>query len=106
VQIPAQFPGGQAAWVKYLERNLRSEIPIDNGAPSGNYTVIISFIVDRQGNISDVQLASDAKDPGYGILNEAIRVIQRGPKWIPAQQQNNKVICRHSQPITFQVAEN
>src|SRR4051812_12960503 len=43
VQIEAKFPGGNDAWTKYLQRNLNSNVPIDNGAPPGNYTVIVSF---------------------------------------------------------------
>jgi len=43
VQIEAKFPGGPDAWQKYLERNLNSNVPVDNGAPPGNYTVIVSF---------------------------------------------------------------
>ncbi len=39
VQIEAQFPGGLGAWTKYLESNLRTEVPLDNGAPAGRYTV-------------------------------------------------------------------
>src|SRR6476661_795724 len=33
VQIEAQFPGGQGAWIKYLQRNLNSDTPVENGAP-------------------------------------------------------------------------
>lgn len=102
VQIPAEFPGGQDAWRKFLEKNLRSDIPVDNGAPAGKYTVVVSFIVDKTGNISDVKAEND---PGYGTAAEAVRVIQRGPKWKPAVQNGRNVIYRHRQPIIFMVQE-
>ncbi|GAC1536886.1 MAG: hypothetical protein NVS3B15_17250 [Sediminibacterium sp.] len=102
VQIPAEFPGGLPAWQKYLERNLNRDLPVENGAPPGKYTVTVSFIVDKSGNISEVQAEND---PGYGTKEEAIRVIRKGPAWKPAVQNGRNVIYRHKQGITFLVSE-
>ncbi|MEO7531227.1 MAG: energy transducer TonB [Sediminibacterium sp.] len=102
VQIPAEFPGGLPAWTKYLERNLNRDVPNDNGAPPGKYTVVVSFIVSKDGTISDVTAETD---PGYGTKAEAIKVIQKGPKWKPAVQNGRNVIYRHKQSITFVVSE-
>ncbi|MGI8951458.1 MAG: energy transducer TonB [Chitinophagaceae bacterium] len=99
VQIEAKFPGN---WTSYLQRNLNADVPVQNGAPAGNYTVVVSFLVDKEGNISEVQALND---PGYGIGAEAERVIKKGPKWIPAVQNGRNVIYRQKQPITFQVTE-
>lgn len=103
VQIAAEFPGGLAAWQKYLERNLNRDLPVDQGAPSGKYTVTVSFIVDKTGNISDVKAENN---PGFGTAEEAVRVIKKGPNWKPAIQNGKNVIYRHKQNITFLVAEN
>ena len=102
VQIAAEFPGGLPAWSKYLERNLNRDLPVENGAPPGKYTVIVSFIVSKTGDISDVAAEND---PGYGTKAEAIRVITKGPKWKPAVQNGRNVIYRHKQSITFQVSD-
>lgn len=102
VQIPAEFPGGINGWRKYLERNLDSDLPVSNGAPAGKYTVVVSFLVDKSGAISDVVAEND---PGYGTKAEAVRVITKGPNWKPAIQNGNKVIYRHKQSITFMVSE-
>ena len=102
VQIPAEFPGGVSAWQRYLERNLNSGIPVENGAPPGRYTVIVSFTVSKTGAISDVQAEND---PGHGTKAEAIRVITKGPAWKPAVQNGRNVIYRHKQGITFVVSE-
>lgn len=102
VQIPAEFPGGLTAWAKYLERNLNRDLPVENGAPPGKYTVVVSFIVAKDGAISDVVAEND---PGYGTKAEAVRVITRGPKWKPAVQNGRNVIYRHKQSITFMVSE-
>lgn len=102
VQIPAEFPGGLAGWTKYLERTLNRDLPVENGAPPGKYTVIVSFIVSKTGSISDVTAEND---PGYGTKAEAIRVITKGPAWKPAVQNGRNVIYRHKQSITFVVSE-
>ncbi len=102
VQIAAEFPGGLPAWTKYLERNLNRDLPVENGAPPGKYTVVVSFIVSKTGDISDV---TTENDPGYGTKGEAIRVITKGPKWKPAVQNGRNVIYRHKQSITFVVSE-
>ncbi len=102
VQIEAQFPGGINEWSKYLQRNLNKDLPAENGAPPADYGVIVSFIVDRNGMISDVKVEND---PGYGTGAEAIRVILKGPKWNPAVQNGKAVVYRQKQKITFRVGE-
>jgi|694.fasta_scaffold03892_25 protein TonB len=102
VQIPAEFPGGTSAWSRYLERNLNRDIPVENGAPPGRYTVVVAFTVSKTGAISDVAAEND---PGYGTKAEAIRVITKGPSWKPAVQNGRNVIYRHKQAITFVVSE-
>lgn len=103
VQIPAEFPGGQKGWVNYLERTLNRELLVNTRAPIGRYSVIVSFVVDREGNVTDVRAEND---PGYGTKEEAIRVIKNGPKWIPASQNGINVIYRHRQAIVFGVSYN
>ena len=102
VQVQASFPGGAGAWVKYLQHNLRQDVPVDNGAPQGDYQVVVSFIVDKDGAISQVKAEND---PGYGIAAEAERVIQKSGKWVPAIQNGHNVTYRQKQPITFRVSE-
>lgn len=100
VQSPAEYPGGMDAWRKFLERNLNRDLPIDNGAPPADYTVVISFTVDKEGKVSDLKAEND---PGYGTKDEALRVIRKATNWVPAQQNGRKVNYRHKQAITFRV---
>ena len=102
VQIQSTFPGGMDAWVKFLSRTLNRDLPVENGAPAGRYAVTVSFVVSRDGSVSDVKAEND---PGYGTAAEAVRVIKKGPNWIPASQNGYKVIYRHRQAIVFQVTE-
>ncbi|MBI1341502.1 MAG: energy transducer TonB [Terrimonas sp.] len=102
VEIEASFPGGERAWANYLRKNLDPNVPIDNGAPGGTYTVIVQFIVDKQGNISDVRPLTKH---GYGMEDEAVKIIKKGPAWEPAVQNGRKVNAYRRQPITFVVEE-
>jgi len=101
VEVEAEFPGGLPAWRRYLERNLNAQVPSDAGAPTGSYTVVVKFIVDKSGSISDVKALTSH---GFGMEEEAVRAIKRGPKWTPAIQNGRNVNAYRQQPITFVVA--
>ena len=75
-------------------------MPVDNDAPAGSYTVIIQFVVDTDGSISDIKALTNH---GYGLEQEAIRVIKKATKWEPAFQNGRHVKAYRKQPITFQV---
>jgi protein TonB len=100
VEIEASFPGGDSKWRQYLERNCNGQVATDGGAPEGTYTTIVQFVVDKEGNISDVKALTNH---GYGMEEEAMRVIKKGPKWSPAVQNGRQVKAYRKQPITFQV---
>lgn len=100
VEVEASFPGGESMWRKYLERTLNPNVPVDNGAPEGKFTVVIQFVVDKEGNISDVRPLTHH---GYGMEAEVMRVIMKGPKWTPAMQSGRIVKAYRKQPVTFQV---
>lgn len=97
VEIDAKYPGD---WGRFLESNLRGNTPADNGAPPGKYTVILQFIVDIEGNVSDIKALTSH---GYGMEEEAIRVLKKSKskKWIPAFQNSRHVPAYRKQPITF-----
>ncbi|MBS1621564.1 MAG: energy transducer TonB [Bacteroidetes bacterium] len=102
VEIEAKFPGGDQGWKRYLERKLSGFNPADNGAPAGTYTVYVQFVVDKAGKISDVKALTNF---GYGMEDEAVKVIKSGPDWTPAIQNGRQVKAYRKQPITFVVQE-
>lgn len=104
VEKEAKFPGGMEGWKRYLERNLDANVAANDGAAMGNYTVKVQFIVDKGGNISNVQ-AIDVPKACPSCGPEAVKVIKKGPKWEPAVQNGRNVIYQAIQFITFQVAE-
>lgn len=99
VEIEASYAGD---WGSFLRRTLNSEVPVNNGAPAGQYQVIVQFIVDKEGNISDVRALTNH---GYGMEEEAVRAVKKAPKWNPAVQNGRQVKAYRKQPITFVVAE-
>ena len=99
VEIDAKFIGN---WKNFLERNLNGDVPRDNGAPAGRYSVVVEFVVDKEGNVSDIQTLTHH---GYGLEEEAIRVLRKAPKWEPAIQNGIKVKAYRRQVITFEVNE-
>lgn len=100
VEIEASFPGGDLKWKQYLERVLSDANPAENGAPEGVYSVLVQFVVDTDGSISDVKPLTDF---GYGMEDIAVKTIKRGPKWKPAIQNGRQVKAYRKQMITFQV---
>lgn len=100
VEKEAEFAGGLTEWQKYLQRNLNGGIPSDNGARSGQYKVVVKFIVAKDGSISEVIAETNH---GYGMEEEVVRVIKKGPKWTPAMQNNKVVKAYRRQPVTFMV---
>jgi protein TonB len=99
VEIEAKFIGN---WKAFLERNLNANVPTDNGAPAGRYSVVIQFVVDKEGNVSDIQTLTKH---GYGLEEEALRVLRKAPKWEPAIQNGIRVKAYRKQVITFEVNE-
>jgi hypothetical protein len=102
VEVEASYPDGMDGWRKFLEKNLKPTTPVDNGAPVGIYRVIVQFIVDKNGSVSDVKALTNF---GWGMENEVVRLIKRSGKWTPAIQNGRPVNAYRKQPVTFQVEE-
>lgn len=97
VEKEADFPGGIAAWARYLNRNLQFPQEAINLEVEG--TVMVQFVVDVDGSVSDVQAISGPEQGG--LRDEAIRVIEKSGKWIPALQNGRSVKAYRRQPIIF-----
>ncbi|MDP4148072.1 MAG: TonB family protein [Bacteroidota bacterium] len=99
VEIESEYPGGSAAWLRYLNKNFRYPDEAVNNDIQG--TVVVQFIVDKEGNVSDVQAISGPTDGG--LRDEAIRVIKKSGKWTPAIQNGRQVKSYKKQPIVFKL---
>jgi protein TonB len=101
VEIEAEFPGGLPAWKAYLMKNLNAAVPLKKNAPTGRYQVMIRFIVAKDGSISGI---TPETHHGYGMEEEVVRIIKKGPKWKPAVQNGKLVNAYRRQPVTFVVS--
>ncbi|HNU88485.1 MAG TPA: energy transducer TonB [Ferruginibacter sp.] len=102
VESEASFPGGLHGWRAYLITKLNPNIPVDNGAPSGKYTVIVQFVVSKDGAVSNIKALTDL---GYGMEEEVVRIIERSGNWKPALQNGRPVNAYRKQPVTFVVED-
>lgn len=89
-------------WKDFLSDNINMNVPAENGAPIGQYDVVIRFTVDTTGSLVDFLPMTHF---GYGMENEVIRVLKKSPLWTPGIQNGHKVKSIHYQPITFDVTE-
>ncbi|ULQ50771.1 energy transducer TonB [Flavihumibacter fluvii] len=97
VEIESDYPGGASAWQRYLNKSLRyPQEAIDNEIQG---TIVVQFIVDKEGNVSDVEAISGANE----LREEAVRVIKKSGKWTPAVQNGRQVKSYKKQPITFRL---
>ena len=93
-----QFPGGMAGMMQYLSSNLR--YPQDAREAGTQGRVIVSFIVEKDGSISNAKVAK----PTYSSLDEeALRVVSAMPKWTPGKQNGEAVRVKYSVPVSFRL---
>jgi len=96
VEIDAQYPGGPAAWQKYVTRAITAEL---DEFSDGDYgTCVVKFIVDKTGKVSQVE-ATTMK--GTKLAEIAVNAIRKGPNWTPAQQNGRFVNAYRLQPVTL-----
>lgn len=99
VEIDASYPGGKQAWERFLNKNLRYPPYAQDNEIQG--PVVVQFVVDREGNVSQVQAISGPAE----LRAEAERVIKKSGKWEPAIQNARKVPSYKKQPIVFSLQE-
>lgn len=96
-QMPS-FPGGQKALLDYLSANVRYPDDCEETCVQGR--VVISFVVERDGSITEAKVAKSV----YPSLDEeALRVVNGMPKWLPGKQNGESVRTKYVIPITFRL---
>ncbi len=96
-QMP-EFPGGQAALMEYLSKNVKYPVVAQENGVQGR--VVVSFVVERDGSVTDVQVVKSV-DPS--LDREAVRVISSMPKWIPGKQNGQAVRVKYNVPVSFRL---
>ena len=96
-QMPS-FPGGPAALMKYLSENIKYPVVAQENGVQGR--VVVSFVVERDGSITDVKVARSV-DPS--LDREAMRVVRSMPHWIPGKQNGSAVRVKYNVPVSFRL---
>ncbi|MFT7036513.1 MAG: protein TonB [Cyclobacteriaceae bacterium] len=94
VEEEAKFPGGTAAWTKFLTKNLKYPKQAQRANIEGR--VILNFYVDAEGSISNISVL---RGIGSGCDEEAVRVLSKSPKWKPGRQRG--VPVKSAKQIAF-----
>jgi len=99
-QVMPEPVGGQGAWAKFLQKNMRyPKTALEEGVQGKVY---MSFIIEKDGHLSNIVVERKA---GFGFDEEALRVLKLAPAWKPGMQNGQAVRVRYVIPINFQLAE-
>ena len=107
VEVMPEYPGGMESMMNFMKSNMKyPEIAMKSGATG---RVIISFVVEKDGKVSDVK-AVDFKADGEvsdeckdSLIAEAERVVANMPNWKPGQQKGENVRVKYTMPFTFRL---
>ena len=98
VENMPDFPGGQAALMQYLAKNIKYPTIAQENGTQGR--VIVQFVVNKDGSIVDAKVVRSV-DP-Y-LDKEALRVINTMPKWKPGMQKGQAVAVKYTLPVMFRL---
>lgn len=100
VEVMPSFPGGQAALLQYLNSHVKYPVVAQENGIQGRVT--ISFVVERDGSITDVKVARSV-DPS--LDKEAARVVSSMPRWTPGKQNGSAVRVKFNVPVVFRLQQ-
>lgn len=96
-QMPS-FPGGNGALLEYLASHVKYPVVAQENGVQGR--VIVSFVVERDGSITDVRVVRSV-DPS--LDREAARVVSSMPRWTPGKQNGSAVRVKYNVPVMFKL---
>jgi len=95
-----EFPGGVEKLYAFLGREIMYPVYAREHNIEG--TVILSFIVEKDGKIEKIKVLSPVYDE---IDQEAIRALKRAPKWNPGLAYGIPVRVSYTLPVKFKLTE-
>ena len=98
VEQQAEFPGGQAALMKWLSNNIRYPEAAQQNDIQGR--VVVKFVVEKDGSIGQ---ATIVKGVDKDLDREALRVVKKMPKWQPGKNNGVAVRSYFNLPVTFKL---
>jgi protein TonB len=100
LEVQPIFPGGMDKFYKYLSKAIRYPAAAQEANIQGK--VFLSFIIEKNGTLSDIKVE---RKLGYGTDEEAIRVLNASPRWMPGIQNGREVRVKYNIPINFSLAQ-
>lgn len=107
VEVMPEYPGGMESMMNFMKSNMKyPEIAQENGATG---KVIISFVVEKDGKVSEVKAAEFKADGEVSdeckkaFIAEAERVVASMPNWKPGQHEGENVRVKYTMPFTFRL---
>lgn len=102
-----RYPGGDKAWTAYTDSTINSKlaaryVKIPKGELESWETVILEFAVAEDGTLSNIHVVND-KEVNPRLAEEAMRVMRKSPKWLPATFYGEKVKWTCQQGVEFNV---
>ena len=94
-ELPS-FPGGDAKLREWIKKNMKYPSYAKNNGIEGQ--VLVVFIVEKDGSISNAEV-SWGVDPS--LDQEALRIVNKMPKWKPGTQNGVAMRVKYRLPITF-----
>jgi len=96
VEEPPQFPGGEDARIRFISENIK--YPEEARTKGIQGTVFITFVVEADGSVTNAKVL---RGIGDGCDEEALRVVNSMPKWVPGKQRGENVRVQFNMPIRF-----
>ena len=93
------FQGGDLnTFRNWVQQNVKfPQIALENGIQG---RVVLSFVIEKDGRLTNIQVL---QTPDRSLSEEAIRVLNKSPKWSPGKQRNQVVRVKYTLPVDFRV---
>lgn len=98
VEKKPEYLGGEAAMYKFINKHIKYPKKARKEGIEG--IVYVQFIIDKEGNITKAKVI---KGIGYGCDEEALRVVNKMPKWTPGTQRGKPVQVTFTLPFNFKL---
>lgn len=101
-EIMPEFPGGQAALIAFINKNIKYPKKAVRKRIEG--TVYVKFLLDKTGKAVNFEIAGE-KRLGYGLEEAAIEVLKKMPQWTPGYLNGKPVEVAFTIPIKFKIKQ-
>ena len=96
--MPSFMNGDIYAFRAWVQQNVKfPQIALENNIQG---RVVLSFVIDKDGRLTNIEVL---QAPDRSLAEEAVRVLNKSPKWSPGKQRNQTVRVKFTLPVDFRV---